>query len=595
MEHPNQEERNKKRKSSEIENVDPKFFVYTNETKKDDVPKKTLTHLRVDSSVRKIPEGTFLGCDSLQHVQLPETLFIIDEFAFANCSKLKCVQFVSDASLAISSFTPNPEDGLLVFPEWAELQIKDFAFKKCSVLRKVVVSSIKTKLIDGVFRSCHGLLSAELPEGIQVIEPWLFSDCKSLTTVKIPSSVIEIGESAFWGCQSLASFELPGGLVKIGETSFRECNSIETLHIPSTLSSIGWSAFENCSGLKHITLPPALERIEDFTFHRCHRLEYIEIPSAVSFIGMRAFGFCHCLSHVRIPPRVENSDSNAFEGCISLITIELPEGILFNIELEGCASLVNLGPVNQSKFYLEEFFQDSRLGSVAYEDRNHVRKLKHRFDNSPLNKICYYQSYHSSEDTMVQLRCLMEDDPLGATNQTDEFGMTPLHVLSLSQTPNLDMLVEVMKQGHLDHIVLGKDSFGRTPIDYLCLNRMPNCINVIRTVFQTRYDYLLGLERSGIPDAMWQAVDEALAVDWSSRRKEVYRVYVELANYERKEIFSLMELRLWKIKIDQLGSKKQQIVDRESCRISSGASVVISHVLPFLGKLDVEDYVVSAS
>eukprot|EP00980_Cylindrotheca_fusiformis_P023852 scaffold11065_cov115-Cylindrotheca_fusiformis.AAC.4 len=59
-----------------------------------------------------------------------------------------------------------------------------------------------------------------------------------------------------------------------------------------------------------------------------------------------------------------------------------------------------------------------------------------------------------------------EYPPLAATTQVDEFGMTPLHVLSLSQTPNLDMLLAVMDAGKPGHMVHVRDSFGSTPMDY---------------------------------------------------------------------------------------------------------------------------------
>eukprot|EP00980_Cylindrotheca_fusiformis_P027308 scaffold19856_cov54-Cylindrotheca_fusiformis.AAC.1 len=184
----------------------------------------------------------------------------------------------------------------------------------------------------------------------------------------------------------------------------------------------------------------------------------------------------------------------------------------------------------------------------------------------------------------------MEDDPLAATTQVDEFGMTPLHILSLSQTPNLSMLLALMNGGHPDHIIFGKDSFGSTPMDYLCLNKMPNSAKVIRSLLLKRVDSL-GLDRWKL-DAM-QAVDNALAVDRASRRREVGVAYFQLANYERKEALSLVEMYLWSVKIDEVNSQDHG-ADRQSCRINSGATVVIPHVLPFLGKLEFEDYVTSA-
>eukprot|EP00980_Cylindrotheca_fusiformis_P013839 scaffold3594_cov138-Cylindrotheca_fusiformis.AAC.4 len=57
----------------------------------------------------------------------------------------------------------------------------------------------------------------------------------------------------------------------------------------------------------------------------------------------------------------------------------------------------------------------------------------------------------------------------------------------------------------------------------------------------------------------------------------------------QKEVISLLELCLWKMKIIDVGGD-EQITKRESCRINSGASVVIPHVLPFLGNVKVKDY-----
>eukprot|EP00980_Cylindrotheca_fusiformis_P008355 scaffold1755_cov61-Cylindrotheca_fusiformis.AAC.3 len=89
---------------------------------------------------------------------------------------------------------------------------------------------------------------------------------------------------------------------------------------------------------------------------------------------------------------------------------------------------------------------------------------------------------------------------------------------------------------------------------------------------------------------MLQAIDEALGGDWGFRGSKIGGV---VRKYERKEIISLLELRLWKVKIDEatpkkvkIGeatSKKEQILaDRQRCRVMSGAAVVIPHVLHFL-------------
>eukprot|EP00980_Cylindrotheca_fusiformis_P002514 scaffold587_cov77-Cylindrotheca_fusiformis.AAC.4 len=588
------EVRNNKRKSVEVvgEMNANTYFVYTSATEKTDIPKKTLTHLRVDSSVTEIPKFTFDSCRSLVQVQFPETLARIGRFAFSDCSNLKSIQFISDVSL---SSNDNVEDGTIVFPESVKLQIESLAFSECHSLRKVIVCSTSTQLGSSAFNKCMGLISVELPEGLQLIEQGLFGGCRFLTTVIIASSVIKIGNHAFSGCLRLASLDFPHGLLTIGEGSFEQCVSIETLHIPPTVSTIGESAFSWCSGLKHIKLPPTLERIESYMFSGCGRLESIEIPSTVSFIGQRAFSECDSLSHIRIPPSMDRMMHWALEDCRNLISIELPEGLSINDTnneefVDGGTSgvsLVNLAipPTEDFESMSGELYNYSKLGRVVEDEPDLLRKLKHRFENCPLNKLCYYQSYYSLGDAMMQLRTsLMEDGSLAATSQLDEFGMTPLHILSLSQTPNLDMILGVMEGGSLDHVIDGRDSFGSTPMDYLCLNRTPASTEVIRRVLQTRFDHLLGLARPWKPD-MLKAVDEALEVEWSSRRRNIGRVYLKLADFEQKEIISIVELYLWKVKIDE-ASTKEQTVNREFCRVNSGASIVIPHVLSFLDNLD---------
>eukprot|EP00980_Cylindrotheca_fusiformis_P027040 scaffold18532_cov54-Cylindrotheca_fusiformis.AAC.1 len=132
LEHPNMEHR-KKRKRSEVEQ---EFFVYTSETKYADVTKETLIQLRVSSSVKELPVEAFCGCTALVHVHLPEALSRIGRLAFARCSELKCVEFFSKGSLGATSIDPNLEDGKIVFPERATLQIEDCAFSGCNSLRK---------------------------------------------------------------------------------------------------------------------------------------------------------------------------------------------------------------------------------------------------------------------------------------------------------------------------------------------------------------------------------------------------------------------------------------------------------------------------
>jgi hypothetical protein len=380
--------------------------------------------------------------------------------------------------------------------------------------------------------------------------------------LRIPSSVVEIGASAFACCRQLMSVHLLGNLRIIEEQTFYECSSLTHVRIPSSVVRIERGAFANCTRLMSLELPEGLEMIDDDT-------EYDPDDPEV------------------IP------------------------------NIYGCLSLVNLVVPSEQRFQqLDEYYDDQcmeglKLTHVASSFTDLVTILQHRFDDLPLHRLCYYQSYYPVMEAMENLRQSMYAD-LAAGNKMDAFGMTPFHILALSQTPNLSLFQALVKIYKVD-IIHTRDKFGSTPIDYLCVNQTPASALVIQsllpTIFAERVRWL-GLVRwkSDMVDAM----DEALAVEWASRRRKIRLLCFKLATYERLESVSLLELALWKVKIDsckaayetdherceECRSKRPRLdrshldgVDRQSCRIKSGADVVISNVLPFLDEVCREDYI----
>lgn len=72
------------------------------------------------------------------------------------------------------------------------------------------------------------------------------------------------------------------------------------------------------------------------------------------------------------------------------------------------------------------------------------------------------------------------------------------------------------------------------------------------------------------------------------RQHQVNVIYERLALYERLESISLIEEALWKMRIDSLHVEIEGTLsdhDRHHLHFRSGASVVIPHVLPYLGRI----------
>jgi hypothetical protein len=178
-------------------------------------------------------------------------------------------------------------------------------------------------------------------------------------------------------------------------------------------------------------------------------------------------------------------------------------------------------------------------------------KLQHRFDALPVHKMCYYQSYYPLKEVMKNLRQTMDGDPSAGT-KVDAFGMTPFHILALSQTPDLHLFQELIKVCKVD-IIHARDKFGSTPMDYLCLNHTPDSAMVIQSLLPAIFApclQWLGLARW--KSDILTAIDKALlATEWSSRSIAIGILYFKLATFERLESMSLLELALWKVKIDE--------------------------------------------
>jgi hypothetical protein len=564
----------------------PNVFIY-NEDTKDDIP-NNVTHVKVDPSVKEIHAWAFLDCLSLVEVEFSERLELIGHGAFANCSSLTTVK----------------------------------------------VPSSVIEIQDSAFADCTSLASLDLPEGLQSIGARSFSLCESLATLHIPSTVCKMGNHAVFGrCAGLRSITLPDTLEIIGDEMFYKCISLTHIEIPPKVTKIGKRAFKYCVGLKDLLIPSSVVEIGASAFACCRQLMSVHLLGNLRTIEEETFYKCSSLTHVRIPSSVTRIEHAAFANCTRLVSWELPEGLeTMHVDVEydsddneeasnisDCLSLVNLVVPSEQRFqqvdvfYDDQFMEVLKLRHVASSFTDLVSKLQHRFDDLPVHRLCYYQSYYPLMEAMENLRQSMDADP-AAGNKVDAFGMTPFHILALSQTPNLSLFQALVKIYKVD-MIHTRDKSGSTPIDYLCKNHIPASALVIRslltTIFAERVRWL-GLVRW--KSDMVAAMDKALAVEWASRRREIRLLYFKLATYERLESVSLLEMALWQVKIDsckalyetdherdgESSSKRPRLdkshldgVDRQSCRINSRADVVISNVLPFLDKVCREDYITS--
>lgn len=234
-----------------------------------------------------VKEGTvgiaamsFRNCDDFSMIELPNSVEIIDDYAFMGCDNLYSVIIGSGVQ-----------------------RIGVQAFYKCEKLKYVFLGSYDYETGNIIESS------------LTTIDSYAFMGCISLTEIVIPNTVTTIGsyafrESGIW-IRAMGGVVYAGnwlvdcddnrvaktvtvrqGTVGIANYAFYNCSSLRSVVIVDSVKTIGRAAFYNCDGLVEVQLPNGLEVIEDYTFYRCSQLETVNIPNGVQKIGRSAFYEC---------------------------------------------------------------------------------------------------------------------------------------------------------------------------------------------------------------------------------------------------------------------------------------------------------------
>ncbi len=101
-----------------------------------------------------------------------------------------------------------------------------------SDIKKVVVTSGVTEVVNGAFSGCENLEEVELADTVTTIGTAAFQNCTALTEVIIPESVTTIADEAFSGCENLTDVEFQGDAPETGDDVFAGVSEEATITYP---------------------------------------------------------------------------------------------------------------------------------------------------------------------------------------------------------------------------------------------------------------------------------------------------------------------------------------------------------------------------
>ena len=253
-----------------------------------------LEEINIPDSVEKFGFQTFYGCSSLKEISVPAGLTEIEGYTFDGCTSLEAVH------VNVKNQNYKDEDGVLFTKDGTDLI---------------------------VYPAAKQGTSYRVPDSCTRLEGYAFMANSYLEEIKI-DSVTEMGEDVFYYCTALKSITIPEGITMLTGAAFGNCTALESVVLPESLQTIGSGCFYNCLQLKEITIPAAVENINSNAFFNCPSLTRITVPETVTQIGEYALGFYS--SDDEMPQHLPDFEIEADNG-----TAAFAYAVKYNVKCTG--------------------------------------------------------------------------------------------------------------------------------------------------------------------------------------------------------------------------------------------------------------------
>ncbi|MBO5866757.1 MAG: leucine-rich repeat protein, partial [Clostridia bacterium] len=218
--------------------------------------------------VTRIGIEAFRGCKVFSKVTLPNSIRVIDSYAFYDVGP----------------------SGSVVFEIAEGVQtIGQFAFAKNSMTNFTLPNSV-TRIHKGILFDCY-ITKLTLPFIGETLDGatnnhfgWVFNATNYMDNVnKVSTYLYEV--------------TITGGTI-IPRGAFHSCKFIQSITLPSTLKTIDTVAFYGCEKLVHITIPSGVTTIGSQSFQNCQTLETILLPTSVTTVADYAFNGCPNINRI---------------------------------------------------------------------------------------------------------------------------------------------------------------------------------------------------------------------------------------------------------------------------------------------------------
>ena len=264
---------------------------------------------------------------TVTRVDLPESVTLIQEKAFASCSTINIVEAPGVTT------------------------IEDSAFSDCISFNSLTEDffPVLTEIGENAFRNCFQIYTVDLPLVIDIGNFAFYMDStlgtSVLNTVSMPTATT-LGEYAFYNCKKLKTIDF-SLLETVPYCAFMN-TGLESISLGSAVR-IGSYAFYNDIALTSASLPKVefigmgafSSNITTTSISYANLLTTLELPE-LKYIAMGAFGYCNKLTTLTAP-NLEYVGRLAFYDCLKLQSFTGGKiAVVCESAFENCSALTEI-------------------------------------------------------------------------------------------------------------------------------------------------------------------------------------------------------------------------------------------------------------
>ena len=356
------------------------------------------------TSATEIPERAFYGCASLEYIILPDSVSLIEDYAFQKCTNLK-------------SFT-------IPYGITEKTALGDAILYQCDNMQSLIVTD--TTLYDYLGRLFGANTSSDSADRVPSTLSEVtvlggariqgFEYCANIKVINLPESgITSVGN--FYNCSDLIYINIPDTVTELG--SFKGCSSLVSLNIPCNLG--GWfEGLQGCESLQSITIGPNVTKMEA-SFSNCTSLEKVYIKDISKWcavaIGPNSsdgsynspfyYGAAlydadgNIVTDLVIPESVAQISKYAFYGCSSLKSVSVSASDICNRAFAYCSSLTSVTIGNGEMSILGDAF----YGCYKLVEVYNLSTLNITKGSSSNGYVAYYAiNVYTTEDAQSNLQ-----------------------------------------------------------------------------------------------------------------------------------------------------------------------------------------------